>query len=679
MFVFPALNNNFKSRKRTFRCCHQCRSKRTKCDITSPNSDAQGCTNCQKHGWACSFLKTPVKKGPGLSEDPLSQLSRMYSEPAPKDMKTVNLRYLKDTFNFNTSGLDLASAYQYVFHDHPKAIIINKGLDSTVWHEAGVIVDFDLKEETKKYKTGGFGGKERENYIRNRRTYQYLLLIYAFTLSSPEFAFTADDITRLLQIYFFKVNSMFPMIHESRFWEDYSNKKAQNVIIYVMILAVSRDKMAEPILRSVFQRSRQGEQPTDFQEDLINFMKETEAKIRQILFILPELGDVDKLIRLIVLLILLMHFRYDRLGNEESAHDLTAALNLALSLGIHMKVASDKFPKERNEYCTSLWWCCFIFDRFNAVVNCRSIFVRHEDFNVDLPYNNPVLLRMVQVARTFENMLLAIYRPFDNVHVSGNANDMQARLKIFNPAEFQKIEFDICDREITSAAEVYRHVDGSPESLPTYVANTEHFLTRIINNTVILAAQKVRFSKHAIPGQQSEIIATLKSSANILWYVRQLKDPMMLNIPMVPWTLLIAMASFLKRRAKTLLEGYTLDWNPTTPKYDVEDFLLELDKLADTWFIVDEICNLSRDFITKLTEARKKRSLVPPQPSSTVLQPFKPTIDNIVHQPPVEYSDMMLITGAQRSEFDQYFDSMHIDLFDNDFFKEVPNVINILR
>lgn len=701
MFVFPALNSNFKSRKRAFRCCQLCRIKRTKCDITSPDFESTGCASCRNHGWKCSFVK---KFGLGQERTPedlaLPDALQNSHQLAPLDMKNVNLRHLKDTFNFNSSGPDSDSAYQYVFQHHPKAIINDKIADTSAWHESGVFVD------SKDSKKTGFWSREKEYHIRSRKTYNYLVLIHAFTLSSPEFDLTAYETTRLLQIYFFKINSIFPIVHEKRFWDDYHSNKAQNIIIYSMVLLILRDKLAEPLLKDMFLRCKNKLENTnrleitteEFDEDLVSFMRDLDTKIRQINLVLPELGDVDKLTRLVVSLLLSLNYRFDRLGNEQSSHDVTAALNLALSLAIHMKPTNhENFTQERIEYSANLWWVCFVFDRFNAISNCRSIFVKHEDFNVDFPYSNIHLLRMVQLARAFEHMLTATYRPYNNIHMSDLNNDLQNRLKIFNVDEFQKLEFDFCDKEIASGNPVFATVPNPHDlgNLLFYLSNSSHFMTRLINNTAIMIAQKMRFDDPSVPKDIPERVV-LKAAANVLWYVHQMDDAWKLNFPLITWSLLLAMASHMKRRAKLQLEGTRMELDAATPKYEVEDFLMELEKYAGTWWIVDEVCNLSRDFMDKVTRTQKRKcngaSLPPkriiveispdPTSASPPLQrmPLVPSITNIVHamELPSEFPEIFPDT-AQRTDYDQYFSPTLAEIFDNEFFKDVPNLVNILR
>jgi hypothetical protein len=66
MFVFPAFDSNYKTRKRTFKCCRICRSKRMKCIISLTDYESVGCDNCQKHGFGCDLIQADYKQKSGV-------------------------------------------------------------------------------------------------------------------------------------------------------------------------------------------------------------------------------------------------------------------------------------------------------------------------------------------------------------------------------------------------------------------------------------------------------------------------------------------------------------------------------------------------------------------------------------------------------------------------------------
>lgn len=583
-------------------------------------------------------------------------------------MAVVNIHYLREKFNFNTSALNSDSAYQYVYHEHPVAVISAATEDSRVWHESGVFVELGPKD-ARSSRPQGPGGRPVSYYLDDKRTYRYLLDIHAFTLWSPEFDFLLQEITTLVHLYFFKVNSVFPIVHEQRFWDDYHTGKQNSSMMYAMVLVILRDRRAEPLLKEVFLRSKNNLASTsrvmdhysqdEFYADLAYLISELELKIRQIDLILPKLGDVDKMNKLVVRLLLSLHYRADKLGNEMSSHDVTTAINLAVSLAIHMRPVDERVSKERAEYLANLWWCCFIFDRFNAVTNSRSLFIRHEDFNVDLPYSNMNLLRMVQLARAFENMLVAIYRPYNNIHMVNLNNDVKTRLDLFDVDEFRTHEFDFCDKDIAAGSAGFAQTND----LSAYVSNTMRLMTRLVNNMMIIVSQKMRFDNPAID-KCIPRTAMVKAATNVLWYLRKTSDEDVMQIPLVIWTLMLSMGTFLKVRAMKLM-NHEIKVDQVEPQYALEDFLVEFEKYSSRWWVVDEVANLTKDFLGKLelrteTSAKKQKVDLGIQRNSSMT-----SIQNIINQ-------------DERHEYDGFFEPLHVDVFDTEFFKDVQSVINIL-
>lgn len=700
MFVFPAFDENYRVRKRVFKCCSNCRTKKVKCESVKGGI---GCKYCLKHGWQCSLRQESgiLKPSNGVKEVRSNNIKAnkddgntngIKKEPSvtePVSMDQITPQYLKQIYNFNITG-NSDTANEYVFHDHPKAFIANKTADKSVWHESGVYVSSKDSEENAKYR------KKTSYHIKSIKLYRYLVSIDAFTLSSSEFDVATFEVKQLLELFFNKVNCIFPIIDLKGFWDDYNDDKAHNIILYAMILAILRDEMAEPILKQVFMRSRgvTSLSKDEFQEDFINFVTDLETKLRQVINILPELGDVNKYTRLVIFLLLSLHFKFDKLGNEQSSHDLTSAINLAFSLGIHMKAAKDTQSIEQAQNSSNLWWCCFVFDRVNAVINSRSIFISQADFNIDLPYSNLNLLKMVQLAGSFENLLYAVYRPY-SANVS-EEEERENRQKIMNIEEFQLIEFELCERDKANT-KIYKE----NHTWKDYEVNILHFLTRVINNTIIIGAQKSRFDNKSIPNNVGEEIA-LQASRNILWNLQKFRLKDFLNIPLFPWCVSLAMSCFLKKRAKELL-NYSQNENGDSLEWD--QLMGYLEVFSTKWWVVEEICNLCNDFIGKLTmkaakndeESSRKRIKLDHVDIGTTSDPphHIPSIRSMLLLPneyvetesaPAEVLRNPLLESTSpdfanngvldENVYQEFFDTMHIDIFDNEYFKDIPAVFS---
>lgn len=709
MFVFPVLNSGYKSRKRVHRCCELCRIKRVKCDVSDPDFQVGGCARCKKNGLTCSFLQSieqtrsasPQVYASPKQNEPLTSLNHNpkpvsssietfwgYSELPARNTK-VDLQFLKRRFNFN-AFLPLDS-YQYMHPADPRAVFEETSNELDKLKATGILVA-DREQ-----------GPVKNFHIEDRRTVEYLYNLRAFTVSSPEFVFTDDEIAQLCDIYFFKINSIFPIVDETRFRGAIKESKAPTLQVLCLILVILRDKLAEPVLRQVFARSKNDlDNPKEnseevkserFLEDLHFFQKEIEGKIRQLLLILAELGEFDKISRLVVMLLLSMHFAYNRYGNEQASHDLCAAVNLGVSMGIHMKVNDDRFTREQLDHSCNLWWCCFIFDRFNALANGRCMFVDHEDFNLDLPYHHPTLLRMVQLARTLELFIL-LYRPF-NISLAPPVEDIQHRLKNFNLNEFEALEFDYCDREIASKERIFSHVldtQNLQSQLPAYVNIVTQFMTRIINNTAMLIAQKYRMAHLSVKNDVANR-NSVRACANIVWYWKQLEDAFILNIPVFYSALLMALGIYMRLRSGRISEQTFLPGS-VTPRYGVEEVLAVLAKHKGKWWVVDEIYTLSTAFVdglsfklrpsrhgskVKLDRAAKTgpfgSRIRPLSDSSTPTATESTTsIQSLIHSPEAPPDGKGNVGRWDMSWYDSFFENIHFGIFEDDYFTEVPNL-----
>ncbi|CAH2352844.1 hypothetical protein CLIB1423_08S02366 [[Candida] railenensis] len=732
MFVFPAFDSNYKTRKRVFRCCERCRVKRVKCSFVE---GSDGCANCIKSKSGCSLVKAKADEiaksktpEPSIVEQQQeaqvgqqltqSQLQFPYAPSDIVDVRMITPYFLKKQFNFNVSGMSEERAYQYVFHDHPKVVINDKISDKTYWHESGIHVGYkdklsgneknqprdDSNVRSLHSSTSVSIKLSNSHHIRDKRTYDYLASINAFSLTSGTYALTPVEVRQLIDIYFTKINSVFPIMNPSSFWEEYYADLLPSICLYALILAISKDSSASTILSAMFVRNGLLSMPgSSYDAVYIDYIGDLENKIRQLLLVLPQLGDYDKLTRLATTLLLSLHFGYDRFGNEQASHDLTDAINLAFSMGIHMKRQLSELEAEKISHLNNLWWICFIFDRFNALINCRSIFIRQKDFNIDLP-KNINLMKLTQVAKSLENMLEDIYRPFKRETV-------KPRNEVYNMDEFKENEFRLCEEE---------KVEPNNEGVETYMASTVHLLTRLVNNVIILASQKSKYDNKHIPNSIPDSIA-FQASQNILWYINHQEPSLMMNIPILPWCLSLAMAVSLKRKAKSILrrsdgnglEKETFEYPASTPAsyvYQLHDFFAALEKYSSKWWIVDEICKLSRDFEEKLIrktrggggkskhkigvenlEVQNKKIRMDEGETNfdaaslqdgalsgqTTSEQF---VEQTQNQPTIDNSSISLsripTMDFNTLSYDDYFGSLQMDLFDNGVFMGLPDVLS---
>lgn len=126
MFVFPAFDKNYDTRKRTFKCCNHCRTRKTKCDV-SVDYDTRGCYNCIRNKLICDLItkdfedkdsepaikrlrsgrtiQNPTKKKKQTKEPKPSSRNTNKSKSKSKSNITTNLRSNFTTIS-NTGAID---------------------------------------------------------------------------------------------------------------------------------------------------------------------------------------------------------------------------------------------------------------------------------------------------------------------------------------------------------------------------------------------------------------------------------------------------------------------------------------------------------------------------------------------------------------------------------------------
>ncbi|CAI5757075.1 unnamed protein product [Candida verbasci] len=716
MFVFPAFDSNYQSRKRTFKCCENCRNKKTKCDITSVNYETKGCQNCIKHDLTCSLIKQKPNKQSKNTKNTQKQQQVNYgllpTFDTPIDMTTITNQYLHDTFGFNISSHNDLT-FHFVAHDDPKVIVSDQDIKN--YQGQGILLQNNKEKDINSIKNS------KVYHLKNENHYKFLLSIDAFTLSSSEFQFSKNDELELIKLYFIKINSILPIIHEKLFWDDYFKQEAISMYIYAIVLVISRDKLSKPLLEKVFKTSNDHQ----YFKKLSILMESLEFKIRQILLISGQLGDEDKLMRIGLHLLLGLHFNFDKWGNEQSVHDLNNAVDLSTGIGIHLK-RCPQINVELYNYTSNLWWCCYILDKFSGLVNCRPFFIKSEDFNVDLPYDDLNLLKMVQLARNIENVIILLFRPYSQ-------NSIESQSIRFDIDKFQNIEFELCEKERSSNQNQQTQVYSMNEiGSNQYVFENIHFLSRIVNNVLIMKSQKKKFENSNIPKYIPESIA-VRAGSNILFYMNQIPDNFMLNIPLIPLCMSLSMAIALKQTARLLVDNKVHTFSESEIYRDelkFEDYILKLEQFAPYWWIVDEICKVTRVFLKNLEKKnnRKKRKLmnqnqnqnqsmvdkrrkdndsqqyrnITNQNNTVILENPQPQ-QNAMHvqylnldktrnsnldslesyeqvqqqqQRPIIFSSSVESFSDNQQQFDQYFESMQMDMFNDEFFLDLKNVMD---
>lgn len=735
--VFPAFNANYKTRRRTFRCCRNCRAKRARC-VLSDNYEKYGCDDCRTRKLNCDLISvnptTPIVPTPielpvikDMHIKPKSEESTMpwgfensnnftwsslpqtespvypkresiehkpwpenghnqSFEPKPAsfpqlptelpfsaDLSTrsftdPNLQPLLDTFDpsvlagkppisldfgipdsFTPSKPDASDAIpnlngpirpNSVFSSPP--VLSPENVDSIIhkvdWRLLKRVFDFNTSiKETAVYLTKSLSRKEttdtkrvtltevlsrkhrnKRRFLSSRNTphFKYLLSIQAFTLNSPGFfEVTQSDLLKLFEIYFYKINSIFPIVHEKEFWELYKKNKVPNIMVYAIVILSARDDMAIPIL----QRSLRPNGNL-FQENQNKLIYELEAKVRQLLLFLPELEDTEKLTRLTTQLLLSLNFTFNKFGNEQSSHDLFDCISYAFSLLFHHDFFHRRLIKEGAEkksvYLQHLWWVIFIFDRYNALLNGKAVVIKRSDFNISRPEALPHLDRLVSLAYALEDTLIAAFRP--SRIIKGKETVIMETLPgdpVFKSSkllrDYDKISTRIEElRGILHDSNVGRATKiGCLPEMPVATYRERHvlFLEEIIKTHLglILRTGHLKCLRNCDEIDEP----SLKFSQSFLDLLDMLKNgqgyELVMPIPLIPLILLVGLSVPLTSRMRmaSKLKGIPSDSHGYRKMVEIGDlcdkYIKEFEILGQKWWFVHEVMESIEGFNRK--------------------------------------------------------------------------------
>lgn len=434
----------------------------------------------------------------------------------------------------------------------------------------------------------------------NIEHFKFLLCLHAFTLNTPGFCIISpSDLKKLFEIYFYKVNSIFPMVFEEEFWELYSRNKIPNVMLYAVVLNAARDELAEPILKRSFVNKN-----VEFSKNYISFLNKLEMKIRQLLMFLPELADTEKLTRLVTQVLLAHSFKYNKFGSEQSSGDITDCIGYAHSLAIHQDFFHKKIIQsgavKKSLYLRRLWWVLFIFDRFNGLLNGKAFFIRRLDFNIDRPTDMPSLDKLVGLAYTLEDTSIAIYRTKrkSDKDAAPIQPDKAPGDPEFNPRLIVENEFKLINDPSHNRRNLV--VDAISENchLPTiskevYRNRIIYFLERLVNFWVILILRLSQIK--AMNGNFDQDSFLVLLNERIFESFKALRGEhghkLVITTPVIPLVLLSAFSSPIKAQmfGRRKLSKEADKGRPVESFKITDSYKKELAHFADKWWFIKEV------------------------------------------------------------------------------------------
>lgn len=810
MFVFPAFDSNYKTRKRTFRCCKKCRNKRIRCIILNSDYEYHGCDNCRKQGFICDLIvqskvkheDDPVAAASASAASSSSAVPQLPSQPVlhtppvaavaplppPPESLRGSLAPVRPTQQFHsppqsfvlrqsvssdqgdrkprafslaarsssvgaslptpsltnstsqgngsdqhTSPVGAASisnpalvsdsAAGSLPQHHtvssngdentdlpmskgdsqsgteswpfstpqypPNPPLMHPGAPAPIDNVESVIEKIDWRYLKRHYDfnttirqarfyfaktltrkqylnskvdtiseevlTRKHSAKCKKLGIHNVLHYRFLLSLHAFTLNTPGFyEISETDLLKLYEIYFYKVNSVLPIVFEAEFWELYKRNKIPTIISYAIVLVISRDELAEPILARSFVNNG-----ASFRANQIRFLTELEMKIRQLLIFLPELGDTEKLARLVTQLLLSLNFKFNKFGNEQSSHDLAQCISYAYSLLIHQEFFHVRIAKEgaqkKSVYLKHVWWVIFTLDRFNALMNGKAMFIKRLDFNVARPTDLPSLDKLVGLAYTLEDTLIAVSRPprvIDGKETIA-AQETTSGDPQFRPGAFikEEMEFNRDHEKLRALFTEYRkyetpldsHLPGIP--VEKYRDRAVFFLSRILCNQIVLVLRigQVKYSDDA-PDMDEFSLVLSESFLLLLELWKDGRDAkLVMEIPLVPLIMLVAFSVPLTARMRIIsklknVSNTSIDFKRVQKVMDLSKiFLRELKKFGEKWWFVNEVVSAIDSVNNKMTKVsdgspepkRRRRSSA----NEPVVKRERVSVDSLVTDP----------------------------------------------
>ena len=497
----------------------------------------------------------------------------------------IDYKYLKNTFDFNSTFRESGFYFAKLFSRK----LGTKGEPEAT--PAGLARKMSAKSKF----------LDKSNLLQCR----IVLSLHAFTLDTPGFYhIQEDDLVKLYEIYFYKVNSVYPIVFEPEFWELHKRGRIPNIIKYAVVLVAARDELSEAILARSFVNE------DSFDANHSRFLRELEMKTRQLLDFLPELGDTEKLARLITLLLLSLNYRANKIGNEQSSNDVGNSISYAYSLLIHHEFFHEQIMKvgalKKSIYLRHLWWVIFIFDRFNAMLNGKAMFIKRLDFNIQRPLDPPLLNRLVLLAYALEDTLVAGFRPQRKARKSGPkfTGEFTEGDPRFDPSRF--INEEVALLENTDEIEKALSLSSIPrrESKRSHLPNIPvdvyrnrfvFFLERLVHHQLILILRTGQLKDVRETSQLDHF--NLRLSQSLLEMFQLLKSDqnhkLIMETALIPLAMLVAFsiptfARFSLMQTKPE-NSNNIHQTPDQVRQLSEGYLHELRLYSKKWWFVREV------------------------------------------------------------------------------------------
>lgn len=212
-----------------------------------------------------------------------------------------------------------------------------------------------------------------------RPYHAYLESIGAFSLPTPRTQ------KALIDIYFFSVHPLFPVLDHEAFRKAVENSTVSTPLLHAVLLVAARHPTATKHLPSSPRI----------------FAASTAVKVKALLD-----GDIerDRVTKVRIYALLAFHSEGPS-GNETASLNLSTAVHHAYSLGLHLNRPEIQ-PTDLN-----LWWSLWALDALQASLCGRPVGVRRED--VSLPFPDGVSTPFLTILKITDLLgeVIQLYRP----------------------------------------------------------------------------------------------------------------------------------------------------------------------------------------------------------------------------------------------------------------------------
>ncbi|KAK9482413.1 hypothetical protein V1527DRAFT_476442 [Lipomyces starkeyi] len=587
MFVFPANDDGYRKRKKSFKACEQCKKGRRRCQASSKVSNGQ-CAKCYRDNLPCSLvtdaavtspdaastasnstsmpsltppnipasapspgiiphsvptampnipITTAITSSSLLATQSVSSLQRQPEQSPPElpqlppvSVATSTRTSISAVMNPSDSEIkppaEAIPAGSEITSVPPRRFISN--LDPTS--------DLVMSGDPDNDRVGIFVS-ERGLQNSTRRhivvppALNSQLLTYLNTLRTFEFPGETER-AGLLDIYFKYINSALPIVDREAFMKQYAKGEHSTALLHAIILAGCRHFEAGAFLQGVKPR---------------NFAATTHRKIQALLY--TEL-EQDPLTLVRIYALLSMHSEGPE-GLDQGARDLAMAFHYAHTLGIHLRrevpgsAAADVTPLQK------LWLSLWCLDRMSTCVNGRPM------------NSHPRDVGLAAVDKSMEGCAVL------------------ARLT------------DAC-REIDWMIDLYR--PKGPRAFPDIVLTSflhDDPLPRLVHCVSVILSYK-RVHSLTSPSPESVIQTLLTAALDILSILENTRD--ITPLPVIPYSASLTLTVFL--RLYPAHEART-GWRRSCQL---------LDTLGRYWWIADAMSSMGRTVFRKLEDDYKALS-----------------------------------------------------------------------